>query len=265
MIGLVLKEIRGRKRRMAGALTAVFLGVTFLTGTLVLGDTLAGSLDSYYSGSYGRTDVIVRNSTDVSDSPWSARGEIDAALLDRVTGVDGVAHAAPLVRGSGQLLGADGTTIDNRGPRDAGNWITDPALNPYRVAEGRAPRAPDEVVVDRLTAEQGGLRVGDRTAVLTPDRVPVTIVGISMFGDEKTFGESSFTAFTLEGAREHVAASPDRLGAVRIRAADAPPPASWPPGSRRAARRGRRRSPPTRRSRRPSATSRPECSARSAS
>ncbi|GGV37532.1 ABC transporter substrate-binding protein [Actinomadura cremea] len=224
MIGLVLKEIRGRKRRTAGALTAVFLGVTFLTGTLVLGDTLASSLDSYYSGSYGRTDVIVRNATDVSDSPWESRGEIDAATLDRVKAVDGVAHAAPVVQGSGQLLGADGSVIDNRGPREAGNWLTDPALNAYRLVDGRAPRAPDEVVVDRLSAEEGGLRVGDRTAVLTPGRVPVTVVGISMFGDEKAFGESSSTAFTLEGARRHIAASPDRIGAVRIRAADGTDP-----------------------------------------
>ncbi|RSN50945.1 ABC transporter permease [Actinomadura sp. WAC 06369] len=225
MIGLALKEIRARRRRLAGALTAVFLGVAFLTGTLVLGDTLASSLDSSYSGSYGRTDVVVRNATDVSDSPWGSRGEIDAAALDRVRAVDGVAHAAPLVQGSGQVLGADGRVVETRGPRDAGNWITDPALNPYRVAEGRAPRAPDEVVVNRLTAELGGLRVGDRTAVLTPRRVPVTIVGISTFGDEKAFGESAFTAFTLEGARRHVAASPDRIAAVRIRAADGTGPA----------------------------------------
>lgn len=220
MIGLAVKELWGRKRRMAGSLTAVFLGVMFLTGTLVLGDTLAGSLDSYYSGSYARTDVIVRNSTDVSDTPWGSRGGIDASAVERVRNVDGVAHAAPLVRGSGQLLAADGTVIDNRGPRNAANWVTDPDLNPYRIDAGRAPRAPDEVVVNRLTAEQGNLGVGDRTAVLTPERVPVTIVGITMFGDEKAFGETSFTAFTLEGARRHLAGPDDRVGAVRIRADD---------------------------------------------
>ncbi len=49
MIGLVFKELWGRKRRMVGSLVAVFLGVTFLTGTLVLGDTLAASIDGYFS------------------------------------------------------------------------------------------------------------------------------------------------------------------------------------------------------------------------
>ncbi|TDC47027.1 FtsX-like permease family protein [Actinomadura sp. KC345] len=220
MIRLVFKELWGRKRRMAGSLVAVFLGVTFLTGTLVLGDTLAGSIDGYYANAYGKTDVSVRNSTKVSDQPWGSRGEIDASVLGKVRQVDGVAKAEPVIEGSGQLLAKDGTTIQSRGPRTAGNWITDPKLNPYRLAQGRAPRAPDEVVVNKMFADEGGLGVGDRTAVLTPGRVPVTVVGISMFGEEEAFGETSFTAFTLEGAREHVAKTPDRISGVSISADD---------------------------------------------
>ena len=218
MTGLVFKELWGRKRRMAGSLVAVFLGVTFLTGTLVLGDTLAGSIDGYYANAYGGTDVSVRNSTKVSDQPWGSRGEIGASVLGKVRQVDGVAKAEPVIEGSGQLLAKDGATIQSRGPRTAGNWITDPKLNPYRLAQGRAPRAPDEVVVNKMSADEGGLGVGDRTAVLTPERVPVTVVGISMFGEEEAFGETSFTAFTLEGAREHVAKTPDRISGVAVSA-----------------------------------------------
>ncbi|MUN35874.1 ABC transporter permease [Actinomadura litoris] len=220
MIGIVLKELWGRKRRLAGSLIAVFLGVTFLTGTLVLGDTLAGSIDGYFSRAYGETDVSIRNSTSVSDAPWSARGEIDASVLERVRKVNGVANAEPYIQGSGQLLAKDGTTIQSRGPRTAGNWMTDPKLNPYRLAEGRAPRAPDEVVIDKMFADKGKLKVGDRTAVLTPDRVAVTVVGISRFGDQDAFGETSFTAFSLEGARRHVTRTPGLVTGVWLRAAD---------------------------------------------
>jgi len=69
------------------------------------------------------------------------------AGLERVQKVNGVASAEPFIQGSGQLLAKDGTTIQSRGPRTAGNWFNDPKLNPYRLAEGRAPRAPDEVVI----------------------------------------------------------------------------------------------------------------------
>ncbi|RFS80944.1 ABC transporter substrate-binding protein [Actinomadura spongiicola] len=220
MMPLVFKELWGRKRRMVGSLLAVFLGVTFLTGTLVLGDTLAGSIDGYYSKAFGQTDVSVRNSTSVSDEPWGSRGQIDASVLDQVRRVDGVANAEPVIEGSGQLLAKDGTIVESRGPRRAGNWLTDPKLNPYRLAEGRAPRAPNEVVVNRLFADEGKLKVGDRTAVLTPEKVPVTVVGISMFGDEKAFGETSFTAFSLEGARKYVAKASDRITGVSVRAED---------------------------------------------
>ncbi|MGW3771239.1 ABC transporter permease [Actinomadura verrucosospora] len=220
MTGLVFKELWGRKRRLAGSLVAVFLGVTFLTGTLVLGDTLAASIDGYVSSAYGDTDVVVRNATRVSDAPWGARGQIDASVLDRVRRVQGVANAEPTIEGSGQLLAKDGTVIQSRGPRTAGNWKTDPKLNPYRLAEGRAPRAPDEVVIDKMFADEGRLKVGDRTAVLTPEKVPVTVVGISMFGDEEAFGETSFTAFSLEGARAHVAKGADRISGVSVRAQD---------------------------------------------
>ncbi|MCP9966247.1 ABC transporter permease [Actinomadura madurae] len=98
--------------------------------------------------------------------------------------------------------------------------MTDPKLNPYRLAEGRAPRAPNEVVINKMFADEGDLRIGDRTAVLTPEKVPVTVVGISMFGDEEAFGETSFTAFSLEGARRHVAKGTDRITGVAVRARD---------------------------------------------
>ncbi|MWK37469.1 FtsX-like permease family protein [Actinomadura sp. J1-007] len=209
----------GRKRRLAGSFVAVFLGVTFLMGTLVLGDTLAGSIDGYFSRAYGDTDVSVRNATKVSDTPWGARGQIDASALDRVRAVDGVANAEPVIQGSGQLLAKDGTLIQSRGPRTAGNWLNDPKLNPYRLAQGRAPRAPDEVVINKMFADEGDLRVGDRTAVLTPARVPVTVVGISRFGDEDAFGETSFTAFSLEGAQRYVAQGTDRISGIWLRAA----------------------------------------------
>ncbi|MFB4311905.1 ABC transporter permease [Actinomadura sp. GTD37] len=220
MIGLVLKELWGRKRRLAGSLAAVFLGVSFLTGTLVLGDTLAASIDGYFSKAYGNTDVTVRNATKVSDAPWGARGQIDASVVDRVRQVDGVANAEPTIQGSGQLLAKDGTTIQSRGPRTAGNWVDDPELNPYHLVSGRAPRAPDEVVVNKMFADEGHLKVGDRTAVLTPQKVPVTVVGISRFGDEDAFGETSFTAFSLDGAREYVAKGGDRVSTVAVRADD---------------------------------------------
>ncbi|MGI8336086.1 ABC transporter permease [Actinomadura scrupuli] len=219
MIKLTLKELMARKRRLAGSFLAVFLGVAFLAGTLVLGDTLQSGIKGFLTQAYAGTDVSVRNATSVSDAPGRIRGMIDGSVADRVRRVDGVAAAEPVIQGSGQLLDRGGKLIDVLGPRTAGNWISDPALNPYTIAEGRAPRAAGEVVIDRKVARDGHLRLEDHTAVLTPQRVPVTIVGIARFGTEDAFGGTSFTAFTLEDARRHVAQSPGRITSVAVRSA----------------------------------------------
>ena len=156
-----------------------------------------------------------------------------------------MAAAEPMVQGFGQLVGKDGEDIGQDGPpKLAGNWIADPELNPYRIAEGRAPRAADEVVINQGAADDGDLEVGDTTTVKTPDPVKVKIVGISTFGDEAGIGASTFTAFTLASAQEHLTNRPDEVSTISVRAepgVSQPRARAQPAG--RAARRPSRRSP----------------------
>ncbi len=216
MLWITLREMRAHARRLAGTGLAVVLGVAFLTGTLVLGTTLHANFEDLFAEVNAGTDVVVRNGTELDANV--ARAPIDAALVDRVAAVDGVAAAEGEVSGYGALLGSDGTAIGGNGPPQmAGSWITDPTLNPYRLAEGRAPRADGEVVVNRSTAEAGGLHLGDTTTLLTPEPVEVTIVGLATFGDADGLGGVTFTAFDLASAQEHVLKSPDRVSSVAVR------------------------------------------------
>jgi putative ABC transport system permease protein len=224
MLSLVFAEMRGHSRRLVGTGVAVFLGVAFLTGTLVLGDTLRSNFDSLFAEVNAGTDVIVRNATDLGIESDATPGLIDRSLVDGVRAVDGVSAAEPVVQGYGQLLGADGDAIGGNGPPQfAGSWTTDPDLNPYRLAEGRAPEADDEVVVNRKAADEGDLAIGDRTTLLTPEPVEVTIVGLATFGDQDGLGGVTFTAFTLDGAMEHVTKDPDGVSTIAVKAADGTP------------------------------------------
>ena len=91
--------------------------------------------------------------------------------------------------GFGQLLGANGDAIGGNGPPQPGrSWITDPALNPYRLAEGRAPRGATRWWSTGAAAEAGDLQVGDTTTLLTPEPVTVTVVGMATFGDADGLG-----------------------------------------------------------------------------
>jgi putative ABC transport system permease protein len=219
MLWITLREMRAHARRLAGTGLAVVLGVAFLTGTLVLGATLRANFDDLLTEVNAGTDVVVRNGTELDADV--DRAPIDAALVDRIAAVDGVAAAEGQVTGYGALLGSDGTAIGGNGPPQfAASWVTTPELNPYRLAEGRAPRADGEVVVNKGAAEAGGLQLGDTSTLLTPEPVPVTIVGLATFGDADGLGGVTFTAFDLASAQAHVLKSPDRVSSVVVRGED---------------------------------------------
>jgi putative ABC transport system permease protein len=103
MIRLTLTSLWARRRRVASIGVAVALGVAFLTGTLVLGDTLSHNFDRLFTDASAGTDVVVRNATTVDDQPDANRGLIDASLVARVGAVRGVGHAEGQVVGYGSL------------------------------------------------------------------------------------------------------------------------------------------------------------------
>ena len=218
---LTLKGLWARKRRLIGTSVAVILGVAFLAATLVLGDTMRTGFDQAFADANAGIDVVVRSADTIGSGEDAQRGAIDAATVDQVAALPGVRAAVPTVEGVATLLGADGERIGGNGPpTDGTNWVDDPALNPYDLAEGRAPQAPGEVVIDRRSAEQGDLHVGDDTTVLTPKPIDVTIVGIATFGDADSLGPTTYTAFTLAQATELFAQQPDTISSVLVAAED---------------------------------------------
>ena len=222
MIRLSFASLWTHRRRVVGTWIAVVLGVAFLTGTLVLGDTLSHNFDTLFREVSAGTDVVVRNATTVDSSARGVdtRGPIDATLIDKVRAVDGVAVVEPQVLGYGSLIGADGKAVGGNGPpRQAGSWIGTPALNPYRLVEGRAPQAPDEVVLNRGAADAGKLHIGDRTVVQTPQPVDVTVVGIATFGSADGFGQTTFVGFTLAGAQRNVLRQDGKITSILVEAA----------------------------------------------
>ncbi|MFE3147937.1 ABC transporter permease [Streptomyces sp. NPDC059218] len=220
-VRLSISSLRAHKRRFAGTFVAVLLGVAFLTGTLVMGDTLRASFDTMFTDANAGTDAVVRG-TDVITVAGETRGTrqpVSTALVKRIERTPGVAAAAPDIQGAGQLIGADGKPIGGQGPPTlAGNWIDDPELNPYRLAAGRAPAAPGEVVVNRGTADRGGLRVGDTTVLRTPDPVHVRIVGLATFGGQDGMGQVTYTAMTQADAEKYLTPKPGEASTIQVRA-----------------------------------------------
>jgi putative ABC transport system permease protein len=220
-VRLSMSSLRAHKRRFAGTFLAVFLGVAFLAGTLVMGDTLRAGFDTMFGNATGGTDAVVRSAEAIT-TPGESEGvrePVDTDLVKSVEQVPGVAAAAPDIQGAGQLIGADGKPIGGQGPPTlAGNWIDDPELNPYRLAEGRAPKRSGEVVVNRGTADRGDLKIGDTTVLRTPDPVEVTIVGLATFGGEDGMAQVTFTGMTQSDAEKYLTAGPGEASSIQVRA-----------------------------------------------
>ncbi|AQU71379.1 ABC transporter substrate-binding protein [Streptomyces niveus] len=216
-----VSSLRARKRRFAGTFTAVLLGVSFLTGTLVMGDTLRGSFDTMFGDAAGGTDAVVRGA-DVVTVPGDALGTrepVDTALIETIERTPGVAAAAPRIEGAGQLLGSDGEPVGGQGPPTvAGNWIDDAQLNPYRLAEGRLPEKSGEVVLNRGAAKAGKLAIGDTTVLRTPDPVRVTVVGLATFGGEDGMAQVTYTGMTRADAEKYLVPEPGEATSIQVRA-----------------------------------------------
>ncbi|MFE7167954.1 ABC transporter permease [Streptomyces sp. NPDC057616] len=220
-VRLSVSSLRAHKRRFAGTFLAVFLGVAFLAGTLVMGDTLRASFDSMFGSATSGTDAVVR-SADAITTPGESQGvrqPVPTGLVSTLENVPGVAAAAPDIEGAGQLVGKNGKPIGGQGPPTlAGNWITDSKLNPYQLAEGRAPRKSGEVVVNRGAAKKGDLRIGDTTTLRTPDPVKVTVVGLATFGGEDGMAQVTFTGMTRADAEKYLTARPGEAASIKVRA-----------------------------------------------
>ena len=86
MLRTAIKTLLARKLRLLTTSLAVLLGVAFMSGTLVLTDTIGKTFDQLFADAYSNTDTIVRG---VEPEFGGDRPELDAALLDVVSRTDG--------------------------------------------------------------------------------------------------------------------------------------------------------------------------------
>ena len=212
MLKIIMHGLLARKFRLFATALAVTLGVAFMAGTLVLTDTFGQTFNDLSAGVYKGTDAVVR-ATAVFNGPQftgAQRPFVSASLASTLSRVPGVAAAEGSAFGYTRLIGKDGHALGNPAsgaPTLGGNWNQVAALNPWRLLTGHAPRGPGQVVIDKKSATDGHLRVGDTTTVLVkgpPQRV--TIVGIIGFGAADSPAGASVVLFTTPVAQQLVAA-----------------------------------------------------------
>ncbi len=214
---LTLKGLWAHKLRFLLTGLAVTLGVSFMSGSMILTDTMAATFDNVLAENNAGVDAIVQRPAAIEGVGDDVRERLDESTLLTVTEVDGVSAAHGSVQGFAQLVRADGEVVQNvMGATIGANWIDDSRLNPFDLAEGNAPGGPGEAVVDRATVEHEGWTVGDRFTVLgkTGPR-DLRLVGVATFGEIDGIPGSTMIATDLATAQT-MFGEPGRFDAILV-------------------------------------------------
>lgn len=217
---VTLRGIRARPIRFALSCLSVVLGVSFVVASLTLTATIQRGFDDLFADLSGGTDLQVRQESNLARQGVVFRGRIDADIAGRVRAVPGVAAAIPRIQGTAYLVGADNKVVGGNsetGPAPiASSWADDQRVTPFRLTDGRAPAADDEIAIDRLSARKGSLRIGSITRVLTKKEPrPMRVVGIVRFGNADSPGGASVILFSPSQAPS-LLGQPGKLDAIDV-------------------------------------------------
>ena len=199
---ITLRGLMARKLRLALTGLAIVLGVTFVTGTLVLGDTLNRTFDNLVGTAYQHVSFQIRGKDAFNNNPATVNGTADRkpvtqSLVASVSRVPGVSDAFGSVSGYAQFMTRNGNAIGNGGGSTLGfAFDPNPQLSPYRLVAGHAPTTADDVVMDKATATKYHFALGDRVLVDLPNRPETfTITGLVTFGSDDNLAGITLAGF----------------------------------------------------------------------
>jgi putative ABC transport system permease protein len=198
---VTVKGLLARKLRLALTALAIVLGVTFVTGTLVLTDTLNQTFNALIGNAYQHINFQIRGKAAFnSDTAAAANGTADRkpiaeSVATTVRRLPGVADVDGSVSGYAQFV-ADGNAIGSAGSALGFSFDPNRQLSSLRLVDGRAPTTAHGVVMDKGTATKYHFKVGNRVRVLLGESPQTfTITGIVTFGSDDNLAGATLAGF----------------------------------------------------------------------
>src|SRR4051795_3054772 len=170
MLRISLQTLRARRGTLAGAFVAIWLAVTLACATGLL---MAGALGAPGAGRLSAADAVVRADPTVTIGRGEDAEALDVvpaprlpvAMVERAAAVPGVARAIGDIAFAAGAWDAGGRHLDAaNADRLVGHGWDSAALTPFRLAAGRAPGGPRDVVA--AARQRLRERVGSRVDVL---------------------------------------------------------------------------------------------------
>ena len=206
MIRFALKGLLTRKLRTALTAIAIILGVATVSGTFVLTDSIDKAFDSIFSDVYKGTDATItsKSAFDLEDQSGTTEAAFDESLLAKVKELPDVADAIGGVATENAQLVKDGDAIVFGGAPNLGFSVdpSKPQFSSLTLVDGAWP-GPNEIVVDKSTADKKDLKVGTPIGVQVEGPVEnLRISGIVKFGSVSSIGGATLAGFDLPTAQK---------------------------------------------------------------
>jgi hypothetical protein len=174
MLRVTLRGVRSHRLRFLLTAVAVMLGVSLVSGTYVLTDSLNNTFNSIVDQASVGTDVQVRGAaSDTKTFDGTAlRAPLPLTLADQLKQIDGVSRAVPDLQGNAVLVGKDGTAVRSGGAPTFGFAFRsdDPVI---KLVKGRGPENKSEIAVESATLKSSDLQVGAQTQALGELTFPI--------------------------------------------------------------------------------------------
>jgi len=188
MIVVALRGLWGRKLRATLTAFAIVLGVAMISGGYVLTDTINNAFDTIFQQSYKNADVVISGKAAFQNRQGNG---VDAptfsqSLLAKVKALPDVSYAAGDVADvQTTLVDKNGKSISTGGAPNIASGVDphgDQRFNPLTLTAGSWPEGPDEIAIDKSTAEKKHFMIGDS-------------IGVTSRGAEHRFRISGLVAF----------------------------------------------------------------------
>jgi len=205
MIAVALKGLAGRKVRALLTAFAIVIGVSMVSGTFILTDTMRASFDGLFTASADKTDAVISGKEVVKDSTSGSGVTIPESMLAKVRALPEVAAAggqiSPEESNVADVIGRDG----QKSAMESVGGSIDPAnarFSPLKLKAGAWPTGSQQVAIDAGTAAKEHYKVGDAVVISTlGKRHTYRLSGTVSFGGVDSLGFASVATWDVKTAQ----------------------------------------------------------------